>query len=363
METTGYDVPDLVQNLISKDMRRFNDMVVAASPQQLQKGARHGLVAWVQPQDSPKPKGPGQAVHITVPVCLDTISAKTDLTRTARQALTQCLIAEHAVMHSSGSQDAAKVYFEALFVLEHALHRATSVHMYDALLNQVTNKSELRDIKSHEKRIFEKRSRTVAQMSGGTSTDVEVSKYLEYTEDALELSKERAYVDMTEIRQIILSPPVFQKETEEQTSKRLHNLATKERVKGALMSRAECMKKKKKDLLVLAKNSDPKNTKEQLCDSILVPSESPQGGPHGLPRSSGPSEGPSEGPSVDPSSGPLSGPPSIAQDLAPATADDPVVQPIVQSSTLQQTPPEDPASNIKVVRVVIKKKSKNDPDE
>lgn len=354
----GHNVDDLVHNLISRDMHKFNKLILASAPQQL-KATPHGLIAsasvWNslrqkkrkdQDQDNDwKQEDNNGIINVRPPSCMHVATAKKDLAHEARAALTQCLIAEHAVMQSQDTdlEPAMAVYLEALSTLEDAVRKATSIQMYDALLNQVAHKAEMRDIQYYQNRLSEKRSKAVSQMSTrqGQEAASAVAEFLQTTEDAQELLQERMYTSMTEIRQIILNPPSFHKESEMQTVKRLQNLATKERVKDALLSRAECMKRKKKELVALAKAGGHMGasplTKDQLCDyldqekpGVDALLDLPLGASPPLEKSSIPESGPNQSSSI---------------------------LEVLPGSLGQSTP------DIKVVQVVINKKSKKSKDD
>lgn len=260
-----YNVADLIENVQHARMARFNSLV-ADSPRVPRKNSKEEWVYAGQDAD-----GNMKSVRVKPPECVDVKRSIVAHNADVRKCITDCCIAEHDVVTCADNEVREKSadYYATLDKLDYALQAAVTAASYDAVVNQVVNKAEIADIIKERNLASIRRGRAQMKLVLGENKKREAKEYLESTHELIRIRDEYQSINLCEVRQMILAVPEFHTETKNEFSKRMRNLEMKQKVKGSLLSKKECMKKKKAVLLKEVDVIDKRATKEDLCELLL----------------------------------------------------------------------------------------------
>lgn len=251
-------VVNLVENLVSKDMRRFRSLV-AEEPQ-----IGLGDKEWAFTSMG------GKTVHVLPPKCLNLQKSLSAFKDDVRVKIEKCCIAEYDVLTCDDDDVHEKMgaYFSTLEKLEDAMHRAITTASYDSFLNQIANKNELREISEDRSRLSRKRGETKKALLADDADERETAaqRYFKLTGDLTKLRKDFEIVGVSEIRELVTETPHFRVETQEELKRRVRNLDINEKVRTKLI----CMKKNKAEIqMALGPGlADLHASKSQLCDIL-----------------------------------------------------------------------------------------------
>ena len=299
-------IAESVENLMSKDMARYRDLVASDATK--------------------KAKGKG-------PTTLHLRESQHQYNQDARRSLTRSLIAEYDLMTCTDPDVEAKTlaYYASLSQLDFALKKSVDALAYDMSINQTANKIELTEKTRAINKAASRRSVAQQSLKGeeeAKEADVMHSKnYAEDTQRLMKLRSEYNSIDMSEIRQIIVGLPDLTgsgsgsdsgNEDDNGIVRRERNVSKKKNVKGIV----------KRNLREIQKNKNKNKKKLGVADEVahVAPIVAPIVEPVAPAESVAPTE-----PTVD-----------LAAEVAKPVADDAVVPEVDE--------------NVKVVKVIMKKK-------
>lgn len=203
------------------------------------------------------------------------------LDRVARSSVAACSIAEHDVRtcESLDVPQRLEAYRATLQDMNLAMNNAVACRSYSATVNQVVNRLELETIARELDRAVAKRDAALKSMrqalAVGRPARSQAEEYRKCTQRLARLTAERRNVASLEIGHMYVDAPAvpgLARETPAEVTRRAENMERRVKVKTALLTRAECMRKKRAELLKAA--GAPPNSrasKAELCRHLGDP--------------------------------------------------------------------------------------------